>query len=204
VSAPAKRPIGGMLHHGSAGDRRSCSHLRGHFPTHRTKIATNRVWKLPQVWKHRTLPHLLGKPTERVSHSSHTPFLLSVNQTGSVLVSSGGQKILSLDREWLEEPSKSGVVDHYRCQTCAYSWNGPKEDPTVQNSTSFNRQLPASSVHQMLSKTSPLQPARLPPPQQCCRSCGSEDLEGGEAVGTIQWFNCRACGHMWTQQIKKT
>lgn len=92
-----KRPIGGMLHHGSAGDRRSCSHLRGHFPTHRTKIAKNRVWKLPQVWKHRTLPHLLGKPTERVSHSSHTPFLLSVNQRGSVLVSSGGQKILSLD-----------------------------------------------------------------------------------------------------------
>jgi hypothetical protein len=57
----------------------------------------NRVWKLPQVWKHRTLPHLLGKPTERVSHSSHTPFLLAVNQRGSVLVSSGGQKILSLD-----------------------------------------------------------------------------------------------------------
>jgi hypothetical protein len=57
----------------------------------------NRVWKLPQAWKHRTLPHLLGKPTERVSHSSHTPFLLAVNQRGSVLVSSGGQKILSLD-----------------------------------------------------------------------------------------------------------
>lgn len=42
----------------------------------------NRVWKLPQVWKHRTLPHLLGKPTERVSHSSHTPCLLSANERG--------------------------------------------------------------------------------------------------------------------------
>jgi hypothetical protein len=35
----------------------------------------------------------------------------------------------SIFGEWLEEPSKSGVVDLYRCQTCAYSWNVPKEDP---------------------------------------------------------------------------
>src|SRR4029453_5174522 len=92
----------------------------------------------------------------------------------------------SIFGEWLEEPSKSGVVDHYRCQTCAHRWNGSKEEPTVQNSTSFNR------------------PARLPPPQQFCRSCGSTDLEGGEAVGMIQWFNCRACGQMWPQPTKRT
>jgi hypothetical protein len=35
----------------------------------------------------------------------------------------------SIFGEWLEEVSKSGSVDHYRCQTCAHSWNAPKEDP---------------------------------------------------------------------------
>jgi Domain of unknown function (DUF4349) len=56
----------------------------------------------------------------------------------------------------------------------------------------------------MLSpKPSAPRPARLRPPQQFCRSCGSQDLERGEAVGTIRWFNCRACGHMWTQSTSE-
>src|SRR4029453_18298870 len=56
----------------------------------------------------------------------------------------------------------------------------------------------------MLSpKTSAPELARLPPPQQFCRSCGSKELERGEAVGTIQWFNCRVCAPMWTQPTKR-
>jgi hypothetical protein len=54
----------------------------------------NRVWKLPQVWKHRTLPQLLGNH-RTVSTSCHTPHRF--NRRGSILVSEGGQKILSLD-----------------------------------------------------------------------------------------------------------
>src|SRR4029453_10562765 len=80
------------------------------FPDAQDENRKNRVWKLPQVWKHRTLPHLLGKPTERISHSSHTPFLLSVNQRGSVLVSSGDQKILSLDRRTDGIPGLGGCA----------------------------------------------------------------------------------------------
>jgi hypothetical protein len=77
--------------------------------------------------------------------------------------------------------------------------------PAVQNSTSLSCQLPAKSARRMPSpKTSAPQPASLPPPRQFCRSCGSKHLEMGEAVGTIQWFNCQACGYMWTQPTRKT
>jgi hypothetical protein len=80
-----KRPIGGMLHHGSDGDRRSCSLLRGHFSTRGTKHQKPRVEAAAGVeaqnaptpaWKtHRTgfpqLPHALssGCQSEGVSFS---------------------------------------------------------------------------------------------------------------------------------------
>ena len=39
------------------------------------KKRKNSVWKLPRVWKHRTLPHPLGNH-RTVSTSFHTPHLL--------------------------------------------------------------------------------------------------------------------------------
>jgi hypothetical protein len=43
---------------------------------HVTRDVTDRPdgpWKLPEPWTPRTRPPLLGKPTERVSHSFHRP-----------------------------------------------------------------------------------------------------------------------------------
>jgi hypothetical protein len=36
------------------------------------------LWKLPEPWTRRARPPLLGKRTERVSHSFHRPLLSSV------------------------------------------------------------------------------------------------------------------------------
>jgi hypothetical protein len=38
----------------------------------------NRAWKLPRVWKHRTLPHPLGNH-RTVSTSFHTPYRLCLS-----------------------------------------------------------------------------------------------------------------------------
>src|SRR5438093_9233740 len=37
-----------------------------------------RVWKLPDLWTHRTRPQVFAKP-QTVSHSSHTPYRVSLS-----------------------------------------------------------------------------------------------------------------------------
>src|SRR2546423_15703584 len=39
----------------------------------RLPVTRTDLWKLPEPWTPRTRPPLLGKPTERVFHSSHRP-----------------------------------------------------------------------------------------------------------------------------------
>jgi hypothetical protein len=53
-------------------------------------------WTLPEPWTHRTRPPLLGKP-HRTRFPTAPTALIVINQEGSLLVSDGGQKILSLD-----------------------------------------------------------------------------------------------------------
>ena len=80
---------------------------------------------------------------------------------------------------------------------CGFLTQGNRRENAMSNAHN-------SSLRRMPAKTSALEPAYLRPSQQCCRSCGSRDLEVGAAAGTIQWFNCRACGHMWTEPTKTT
>ena len=68
-----------------------------------------RLWTLPEPWTHRTRPPLLGKP-HRTRFPTATTALIFINQEGSVLVSEGGQKILSLDTCTTSSPSSTDPV----------------------------------------------------------------------------------------------
>ena len=46
---------------------------------HQPQPAPRRLWKLPELWTQRTRPQLLGKRTERVSHSYHSLHPASLN-----------------------------------------------------------------------------------------------------------------------------
>ncbi len=63
----------------------------------------NGLWNLPEPWTHRTLPPLLGKRTERVSHSSHRHHrFINRNEVTGIRCQSADRDPLSLRRRHLE------------------------------------------------------------------------------------------------------
>jgi len=55
------------------------------------------VWKLPDLWTHRTRPPAPWKPQNGFTQASTRLIILFFHRRGAVLLSEGGQKILSLD-----------------------------------------------------------------------------------------------------------
>ena len=86
---------------------------------HQPQPAPRRLWKLPELWTQRTRPQLLGKRTERVSHSYHSLHPASLNHRAGKWYRGAPVRRHPALREFRDTPSSDPLA------TSWLSWPDP-------------------------------------------------------------------------------